>query len=276
MTEYAHPEALAETTWLAAHLHDPNVRVIECDGGPAAYDSGHIESAVFWNPYRDIMGSDLRVIDNPQAAAEMFARSGIGKETIVVLYGPPSPPGFAFWYLKLFGHRDVRLLDGGRKKWIAEGRPLTIEQPSVAPAQYTPGEQDASLRALREQVEAAVGQPDHAIVDTRRPQEYSGEWFSSKPPQGSERAGHIPGATHVHYENTLREDGTFKPVEELRALYGSCGVTPDKETITYCTLGWRAGHSWFVLTYLLGYPQVRNYDGSWNEWGRLPETPIES
>jgi len=277
MSGYAHPEALADTQWVAAHAHDLNVRIVECDGDRKQYDAGHIEGAVFWNAYADILRPDLRVEENPEAAAELFARSGIGRDTTVVLYSnSASAASLAFWYLKLFGHPGVRLMNGGRRKWESEGRAFTAEMPTVERAAYVPAQPDADIRALRADVERSIGKSEHTLVDTRRPQEYSGEWFASKPPVAGERGGHIAGAAHVNFESALNADGRFKPADELRALYGGQGVTPDKEVTTYCTLGWRAGHTWFVLKYLLGYPNVRNYDASWNEWGRAADTSIET
>ena len=276
MTGYAHPEVLADTEWLTAHLHDLNVRIVECDGGRKLYDAGHIEGAIFWNAYADILRADLRVEDNPDAAAELFGRSGIARDTTVVIYSnSASASALAFWYLKLFGHPDVRLLDGGRRKWEAEGRAYTQAAPKIERVAYIPGLPDQEIRALRADVERGLGRQDHALVDTRRREEYSGEWFASKPPVEGERAGHLAGAAHINFDSALNADGTFKPAEELRAMYSGQGVTPDKDVTTYCTLGWRAGHTWFVLKYLLGYPRVRNYDGSWNEWGRAADTPIE-
>lgn len=276
MDRYTHPEILVETDWLAAHLHDPRVRIVDVDGTRTAYEQGHIPGAVFWHAYTDILRPDQRVNDDPQTAEAVFGRSGIANRSTVVLYGnSPSAPALAFWYLKYFGHDDVRLLNGYRKKWVAEGRALTTESPALAPARYRAEAPDASIRALRADVEAAIGSSDAALVDTRRLQEYTGEWFSSKPPERGERAGHVPGARHVNFERALNEDGTFRPAAELRALYAGADVTPDKDAITYCTLGWRAGHTWLVLKYLLGYPHVRNYVESWNEWGRLPATAIE-
>ena len=192
MSAYAHPEALADTQWVAEHAHDPNVRIVECDGNRKSYDAGHIEGAVFWNAYTDILRPDQRVEENPEAAAELFARSGIGRDTTVVVYSSSaSAAALGFWYLKLFGHPDVRLMDGGRRKWESEGRPLTPEVPTVQRAAYVPAAADADIRALRADVERSIGKSEHALVDTRRVQEYSGEWFSSKPPAAGERGGHI-------------------------------------------------------------------------------------
>ncbi len=277
MSDYVHPETLVSTEWLAAHLDDPAVRVIEIDRTRSAYDKGHIRNAVFWGAYDDVLAADHRVDLNPQTAAALFARSGIGNETTVVFYSAThSANGLGFWYMKLFRHADVRLLNGSRQKWVAEGRPLTTHTPAVTAARYTPSEPDLDILAVREQVAAAIGAEGHLMLDTRRAEEYSGQWFGSQAPVGRERAGRIPGATHVHYEDVLDSDGTFKSADALRALYAACEVTPDRAITTYCAGGWRAGHSWFVLKYLLGYPDVRNYQASWYEWGNRADTPIEA
>jgi thiosulfate/3-mercaptopyruvate sulfurtransferase len=257
---YAHPEVLVETEWVAKHLHDPKVRLVEVDMDATAYDSGHIPGAVFWNGFTTILQPD----------------SGIANDTTVVIYGNHNAIApIIFWFLKIFGHDDVRVMNGSRKKWLVEERPLLTETPSITTTTYTAQAHNYSIRALQEQVQASIGKSDRVLVDVRTPEEYRGEWFSTKPPEGTERAGHIPGAVHIPYESALNEDETFKSAEELYALYSSKGVTSDKEVITYCTIGGRSSHTWFVLKYLLGYENVRNYDGSWNEWGNQSDTPVE-
>jgi thiosulfate/3-mercaptopyruvate sulfurtransferase len=275
MINYAHPEVIVDTQWVADHLSDPNIRLIEVDPAPHAYEAGHIKGAVFWNAIADLMVLDGYNNFDPPAFEALLARSGITNDTTVIAYSDiPAGGAWIFWLLKVFGHRDVRVLNGGRRKWIAEERPLTT-QSIVTPTQYRIQKPDASLRALHEDVRESIKRTDRVLVDVRTPQEYSGEWFYAKPPEGDERTGHIPGAVHIYYEQALNDDGTFKSIEELQALYSGKGITPDKEAIAYCAVGARSGHTWFVLKYLLGYPHVRNYDGSWNEWSRLPDALIE-
>jgi thiosulfate/3-mercaptopyruvate sulfurtransferase len=206
----------------------------------------------------------------------LLSRSGIVNDTTIIVYSDhPAIAPWVLWYVKVFGHSDVRVLNGGRKKWLAEGRPLTTDLPVIAATSYTAKDPDPNFRALQEQVRAAMDQRDRVLVDVRTPQEYRGEWFMLEPPKGAERAGHIPGAVHLYYEAALNADGTFRAADELSAIYGNRSITPDREAITYCAIGIRSAHTWFVLQYLLGFPQVRSYDGSWNEWGRLPDTPVE-
>lgn len=268
---------VVDTRWAADHLHDPAVRFVEADMTPEEYDSGHIPGAVFWNMPLDLMRPDFSVNLDPDAMGALLSRSGIGQETTVVCYGRFAAAGaWLFWLLRVFGHADVRVLDGGRQKWIAEGRAQETTRPNVTPTAYQVQPPDASLRAFLPEVQAAVHSSAHVLVDVRSPQEFCGEWYYSEPPKENERAGHIPGAVHIGFEATLQPDGAFRPLEELQALFASHGVTPDKEIFTYCTVGARSSHTWFVLKHLLGYPSVRNYDGSWHEWSRQIDAPIAS
>ncbi len=276
MSSYAYPEVLVSTQWVADHLNDSNVRLVEADVNTQAYDSGHIPGAVCWNVYGDILKSDLSLIDQ-RALEALLSRSGIANDTMVVLYSNRNvPAAMAFWFLKIYGHDRLHLMNGGRQKWIDEGRLMTTATPAITPTAYVAKTLDASLRAHRNDVQESIGQADRVIVDVRNAQEYGGEMFwPAAPPQEGERAGHVPGAAHIPFELALNEDGTFKTVEELQALYIGQGVTADKEVITYCTVGGRSCHTWFVLKYLLGYPRAREYQASWYEWGRLPDAPVE-
>ncbi|HAX78879.1 MAG TPA: sulfurtransferase [Cyanobacteria bacterium UBA11372] len=274
MFHSTHSNVLVDTQWVIEHLNDPNVRLVESGMTAESYNAGHIPGAVFWSA-TDLLLPNYQMNLEPMAFEKLLARSGITNDTIVVTYGDyPAIGGWLFWLLKLFGHGDVRVLNGGRHKWLTEDRPLTKEVPTIVPTHYQAKAPNASLRALCDDVKASIDRTKRVLVDARTPQEYSGEWFMMKPPQGTERAGHIPGALWVNYELTLNEDGTFKSIEELQALYSAKGITADKEIIPYCAVGARSAHTWFVLKYLLGYPNVRNYDGSWNEWSRMPEIAI--
>ncbi|MBI2939736.1 MAG: sulfurtransferase, partial [Chloroflexi bacterium] len=210
---------------------------------------------------------------------ELLGRSGIGNDTTVILYGDNNNwfAAWAFWQLTMYGHRDVRLMNGGRKKWVDEARPLTTDAPEVAPVAYVARDPDPSIRAFRDLVLESVRRPDRGFVDVRSPREYSGELIAPEhlPQEGAQRGGHIPGAANIPWSEAVRPDGTFKSADELRALYSSKGITPDKEIIAYCRIGERSSHTWLALKYLLGYPKVRNYDGSWTEYGSLVGAPIE-
>ena len=276
---YTHPEVLVETDWVANHLNDPQLRFIEVDVDTAAYDSGHLPGAIGWNWKKDTQQSIRRDIPDTQGLEELLSRSGVGNGTTVVLYGDNNNwfATFAFWLLKLYGHADARLMNGGRKKWVDEGRALTTLIPVVKRAAYQAKDPDASIRARRELVVQSVGFNGRGLVDVRSPKEYVGELLAPEnlPQEGAQRGGHIPGAANIPWGQAVREDGTFKTADELRILYGDKGLTPDKEIIAYCRIGERSSHTWFVLKYLLGYPNVRNYDGSWTEYGSLIDVPIE-
>jgi len=276
---YAHPEALVDADWVEAHLNDPKVRLIEVDVDTNAYDQGHIPGAVGFNWKKELQDQVVRAPLSKAHLEELLGRAGVSNDTTIVLYGDNNNwfAAWALWILKYYGHEDVRLLDGGRVKWLADKREITTEVPSYSQATYHVGEPKTDIRALRDQVLSQIGQSNVALVDVRSPGEYSGELLApaNLPQEGAQRGGHIPGAANIPWGQAVREDGTFKSADELRALYGGKGVTPDKEVIAYCRIGERSSHTWFALHYLLGYPHVRNYDGSWTEWGSLIGVPIE-
>ncbi len=276
---YAHPEVLVDTSWVAEHLSDPNVRLIEVDVDTAAYDSGHIPGAVGWNWQTDLSDRVRRDLIPKENLEQLLGSAGVTEDTTVVLYGDNNNwfAAWAFWQLKMYGHRDARLMNGGRKKWVAEGRTLDTAVPSYRATSYRAKEPDFSIRALRDQVLASIGRSDSALVDVRSPKEYSGELLAPEnlPQEGAQRGGHIPGAVNIPWSQAVNDDGTFKSAEELASLYQSKGVTADKAVTAYCRIGERSSHTWFVLKYLLGFQNVRNYDGSWTEWGSLVGVPIE-
>jgi thiosulfate/3-mercaptopyruvate sulfurtransferase len=276
---YVHPEVLVETDWVAEHLNDTSIRLVEVDVDTSAYDSGHIPGALGWNWKRDTQQITRRDIPDRAALEDLLARSGIGNDTTVILYGDNNNwfATYAFWLLKLYGHNDVRLMNGGRKKWVDEGRPFTTEAAVVKPAIYRAKKIDSALRANRDQVLGGIGKSGRGLVDVRSPKEYSGELLAPEnlPQEGAQRGGHIPGAANIPWSMAVREDGTFKSAEELSALYNGHAITPEKEIIAYCRIGERSSHSWFVLKYLLGFKNVLNYDGSWTEWGSSIGLPIE-
>jgi thiosulfate/3-mercaptopyruvate sulfurtransferase len=270
---------LVSTDWLAEHLGDENVVVAEVDEAPELYDEGHIPGAVKLHWREDLQDPVERDIVDRETFERLLGSKGIGNSTAVVLYGDKNNwfAAYAYWYLKIYGHEDVRILDGGRQKWIDEGRELTTEEPSPEPATYSADERDESIRAYRDQVRDWLGATERALVDVRSPGEYAGDLIS--PPgyeqEGAQRAGHIPSAVSIPWASAVADDGTFKSADELRELYAGKNVTADKEVTAYCRIGERSAHTWFVLRELLGFERVRNYDGSWTEWGNLVDVPIE-
>lgn len=276
---YAHPEVLVDTVWLNDHLKDPAVRIAEVSEDVTLYDQGHIPGAVHFNWQTQLQDTVRRDWVNKEQFERLLGGDGIGNDTTVVLYGDKNNwfATYTFWLFKMYGAERARILNGGRAKWIAEGRPLATEVPSYPRATFRAADLDLSIRAFRDQVRERLGKAGVALVDVRSPQEYSGELIAmpAYPQEGAQRGGHIPGAQSIPWGQNVREDGTFKSPEDLKALYQSKGVTPEKEVIAYCRIGERSSLTWFTLKYLLGYPNVRNYDGSWTEWGSLVGVPIE-
>jgi thiosulfate/3-mercaptopyruvate sulfurtransferase len=275
---YAKP-VLVSTEWLAEHLLDEGIVVAEVDENPDLYDEGHIPGGIKLHWRDDLQDPIERDLIEREAFEQLMGRFGISNSTSVVLYGDKNNwfAAYAYWYLKIYGHEDVRIVDGGRQKWIDEGRDLSTDVPHHAPAEYAARERDESIRAYRDAVQQAIGAGAKALVDVRSPQEYSGELIA--PPgyeqEGAQRAGHIPSAQSIPWAQAVRDDGTFKPADELRQLYEAKGILPSTQVTAYCRIGERSAHTWFVLRELLGYEEVRNYDGSWTEWGNLVGVPIE-
>lgn len=278
---YAHPEVLVSTDWVAQHLNDPGVRLVESNEDPLLYPSGHIPGAVEIDWTRDLNDPLRRDYLDREGFNALMRRSGITRETTVVLYGDKNNwwACYAFWIFQLFGHTNARILDGGRIKWVKEGRDVTKDRPSYAATNYeAPPRDDSKFRAFRDQVMKHV-EARLPLVDVRSPEEYRGErlHMPDYPNEGALRGGHIPGAKSIPWAKAVNpDDGTFKPAEALKDLYAAQnGLKPADNIVAYCRIGERSSHTWFVLRYLLGYPNVRNYDGSWTEWGNLVGAPIE-
>ena len=278
---YANPEALVETGWLAEHLNDPGIRVVESNEDVLLYDTGHLPGAVHIDWRRDLQDGLVRDYISTQAFAELCGRNGITPETTVIFYGDKSNwwACYALWAFRLFGHTRVKVLNGGRDKWVFEKRPLTREKTKVAPAKYPipPKRLDAEIRAFYEDA-LAFSHAKKPLIDVRSPGEFKGEvtHMPEYPQEGVLRGGHIPGAKSVPWKTAVLEDGTFKSAEELGKIYlEGCQLNPNTEVVAYCRIGERSSHTWFVLSYLLGLKNVRNYDGSWTEWGNRVRAPIE-
>jgi thiosulfate/3-mercaptopyruvate sulfurtransferase len=271
-------DVLVTTDWVAQHRTDPGVRVVEVDVDTAAYDQGHVPGALGWNWTTELCDTVVRDIVPKAKLEKLLGDSGITPDTTIVLYGDNNNwfAAWAFWQLKVYGHKDVRIMDGGRKKWLAENRELETKKPAVQATTYKAKDPDLSIRAFLAEVQQALSKPNVALVDVRSPQEFTGEILAPPGlPETCQRGGHIPGAKSIPWGKACNEDGTFKSHQELVALYGGQGVTPDKQVIAYCRIGERSSHTWFVLKYLLGYQNVKNYDGSWTEWGNLVGAPVE-
>jgi thiosulfate/3-mercaptopyruvate sulfurtransferase len=277
MSDYA-KDVLVETQWVEDHLSDDSIRIVEVDENPALYAEAHIPGAIGFDWKSDLQDQVRRDFLGPAEFGELFGSRGVSNDHTIVLYGDRNNwfAAYTYWYLVYYGHDRVRLMNGPREKWIAEGRPTSTDVPSYEPQQFTAQEGDAAIRARRDEVYAALEQ-DIRLVDVRSPQEYSGELvaMAGYEQEGAQRAGHIPGAASVPWAQAVTEDGTFKPADELRDLYTQKGVIDGNPIISYCRIGERSAHTWFVLHELLGHGEVKNYDGSWTEWGNLVDVPIE-
>ena len=274
----ANPDSLVTTDWAVDHLNDPGVRLVEVDVDTTAYEKGHLPGAVGWNWRNDLQAKPARDIAAKEQLEQLLSQSGIGPETTVILYGDNNNwfAAYAYWTLKYYGLDNVKLINGGRVKLEAEGRQFTTDVPSPAATSFKfSGGSNEAIRAYRDDVAERIGKA--GLVDVRSPGEYSGELLAPEnlPQEGAQRGGHIPTAKNIPWAKAVKEDGTFKNVAELKELYGAQGITGDRETIAYCRIGERSAHTWFVLTEILGYENVRNYDGSWTEWGSLIKAPIE-
>lgn len=277
---YKHPEVLVETNWVKEHLKDPKVRIGEVDYDPTAnYNLGHIPGAVLFDWLKDMNDPVTRDILSKEKLEELLGRAGVSNDTTLVLYGDFNNwfAAFVFWILRYYGVEKVVLMNGGRKKWIAEDRDISKDIPSYAKASFNASGPNEDVRTYLDYVRQSLNVKGKVLVDVRSPAEFTGEITAPPeyPNEHAQRGGHIPGAVNIPWSQAVKEDGTFKSAEELSQLYQSKGVTPDKEVVTYCRIGERSSFSWFVLKYLLGYSNVRNYDGSWTEWGNMVRNPIE-
>lgn len=277
MEKHAVADVLVSTEWVDEHRND-NIKIAEVDVEPTSYEEGHIPGAIGWNWKNQLSDNVIRDILSKDQLEKFLGDSGIDNNTTIILYGDNNNwfAAWAFWQLKIYGHRDVRIMDGGRKKWLAEGRELTKEVPKINPKKYTASNPDLSIRSYLKEVMKASEDKSEYMVDVRSPVEFTGELLAPPGlPETCQRGGHIDGAVNVTWSKACNEDGTFKTFDELRKLYEEAGIKKDKPVITYCRIGERSSHTWFVLKHLLGYENVKNYDGSWTEWGNLVGVPIK-
>ena len=279
MADYAHPEVLVSTQWVADHQNDPNLRIVEIDVDTSAYDQGHVPGAIAWNWQTQLQDPVRRDLVDKHAIEDLLGHSGISNDTRIIVYGDNNNwfAAWGFWQLKYYGHEHVEIMNGGRKKWLEEKRPLSTDAPRLQPATYRTKDPDNSIRARRDAIFDVLDRRTAAkLVDVRSVDEFTGKVIA--PPgmtETAQRCGHIPGAANIPWSQAVNEDGTFKPADALRQLYAGKGITGEGEVIAYCRIGERSSHTWFVLKYLLGFANVRNYDGSWTEWGNLVGAPIE-
>jgi len=279
---YAHPEVLVDTQWVVDHLKDSNVRIAEVDYDPKAnYQLGHVAGAVLFDWKQDINDPVFRNVLSKQACEDLLQRAGVNNDTTLVLYGDFNNwfAAFAFWVFKYYGFKDVRIMNGGRKKWLEEDKEISKDIPNYSKGDFKASDPDKNIRIFLNEVKQALDTRDRIkMIDVRSPKEFTGEILAPPeyPTEHAQRGGHIPGAENIPWAQAVNDkDGTFKSADELKKLYESKGITQDKEIIAYCRIGERSSHTWFVLKYLLGYPDVRNYDGSWTEWGNMIANPIE-
>lgn len=279
MSEYVHPEVLVSTDWVSEHKDDPNVKVVESDEDVLLYEVGHVEGAVKIDWQTDLQDQLIRDYIDKAKFEKLLSEKGIANDTTVVFYGDKNNwwACYAFWVFKLFGHEKALVMNGGRQKWIEEGRPMTKDVPGYPKTSYKVSKLNESIRAFRDDVMKHIG-TKNPLIDVRSPKEYTGELLHMEayPQEGALRGGHIPGAENVPWATAVKEDGTFKSADELKSIYmDDKGLKKGDDVIAYCRIGERSSHTWFVLTYLLGFDRVRNYDGSWTEWGNLVKAPIE-
>lgn len=278
--DYSHTEVLVGTNWVSDHLQDNKVRIAEVDYDPTVnYNLGHIPGSILFEWKKDINDPTTRDILSKDACEDLLQSHGIDNDTTLVLYGDFNNwfAAFAFWVFKYYGYKDIRLMNGGRKKWLEEDRPVTKDIFQYPRGNFKAAEPDMGIRIFLDDVKEWLGKDKVEMVDVRSPKEFTGEVLSPPeyPTEHAQRGGHIPGAANIPWSQAVNEDGTFKSAEELKKLYETKGITPDKDIVTYCRIGERSSHTWFVLKYLLGYPNVKNYDGSWTEWGNMIRNPIE-